>query len=305
MIRKWVAALICLFVSVTLIFRVSWASEPLEIWVSILPQKYFLEKIAGGLAKVSVMVPPGANPTTYEPRPAQMRRMARSKIYFAIGVPFERVWLKKVAAVNPEMQVVHTDRAIKKRAMVSGHHHAERDPLKKRQPRGIRGHGETTMDPHIWLSPPLVKIQARVMADGLIRIDPTHKGMYEDNLKDFEAELDQLDSELRRIFKRKGQGREFLVFHPSWGYFADTYGLRQVSVETEGKEPSASEMAGLIRYCRDKGIRVILVQPQFSAKSAKTIAREIGAKVVFVDPLHERWVENLRSVAAEVEAALR
>lgn len=305
MIRKQVACLICLFASVVLISKISRCGETLEVWVSILPQKYFAEKIAGELANVSVMIPPGANPATYEPRPAQMGKMAGSKIYFAIGVPFERVWLKRISNVNPQMRVVQTDSAVQKRKMASGNHHAERNPLKKRKSEKIRSHGEAAMDPHIWLSPPLVKIQARAMADGFIEVDPTHKKIYENNLHNFEAEIDQLDSELRRKFERKGQRTEFLVFHPSWGYFADTYGLKQVPVETEGKEPSASEMAKLIRYCRDRGIGVIFVQPQFSAKRARTIAGEIGAKVVFVDPLHERWMENLRSVAAEMEAALR
>ncbi len=292
--RKGVAALICVSVLLALLSGVSWGSEPFEIWVSILPQRYFLERIAGRLAKVSVMVPPGASPATYEPKPAQMRRMARAKIFFAIGVPFERMWLKKIAAVNPEMEVIHTDRGIAKREMVSGHYHREIGDLNKSAP-----------DPHIWLSPPLVKVQARVMADGLIRIDPTHRRIYENNLKAFEEELDRLDAGLRGMFDKKGERNEFLVFHPSWGYFADTYGLRQVAVETEGKEPSAYEMARLVRYCRDKGIKVILVQPQFSTKSAKAIAREIEAKVVFVDPLDEHWMENLRSVASEVKSALR
>ncbi len=295
MIRMRAVVLICIFLPMTLISGLSLAGEPMDVWVSILPQKYFAEKIAGGLAKVSVMVPPGANPATYEPKPAQMRRMARSKIFFSIGVPFEKVWLKRVAAVNPGMQVVQTDRGIDKRKMSTGDHPRKRN-LSEENRSG---------DPHIWLSPPLVKTQARSMADALIRIDPAHKGTYEINLKKFETEIDRLDLELKKVFEQNPHGAEFLVFHPSWGYFADTYGLIQISVETEGKAPSAAEMAGLIRYCRDRGIRVVFVQPQFSARRAKTIAREIGGQVVFIDPLNKHWAKNLRSVAAKVAAALR
>lgn len=295
MIRMRTVALICIIFPVTFISGVSLAGEPVDVWVSILPQKYFAEKVAGGLARVSVMVPPGANPATYEPKPAQMRKMARSKIFFSIGVPFEKVWLKRVAAVNPGMQIVQTDRGIDKREMSTGDHPGERNLPEKNR----------SGDPHIWLSPPLVKTQARAMADAFIRIDPAHKRTYEINLKKFETEIDRLDLELKKIFQQNPRGAEFLVFHPSWGYFADTYGLKQISVETEGKAPSAAEMAGLIMYCRDRGIRVVFVQPQFSARRAKTIAREIGGQVVFIDPLNKNWAENLRSVAAKVADALR
>jgi zinc transport system substrate-binding protein len=305
MIGKGIVALICLFASVALPSSFSWSKEAVDVWVSILPQKYFVERIAGGLARVSVMVQPGANPETYEPRPAQLRRMARSDIYFAIGVPFERVWLKKISALNPLMQVIRTDKDIKKREMLSGHHHGERDPLKKRHSKGDNGPGEPFKDPHVWLSPPLVKIQANVIADAFIRIDPSNKSIYENNLKGFQAELDRLDSELRELFAGTGQKTEFLVFHPSWGYFADAYGLRQIAVETEGKEPSAADTVRLIGYCKEKGIKLVFAQPQFSAKSAKIIAREIGGKVVFIDPLSERWVENLQAVARELKASLR
>lgn len=305
MIRGGLGILICLFGSASVGYGVSSGREALQVSVSILPQKYFVERIAGEMARVSVMVPPGANPATYEPRPAQMRALVNSKIYFAIGVPFERVWLKKIIAVNPNMRVVYTDMTIRKREMVSQDQDGEKDPLRKRKPAGGGGLKGVAMDPHIWLSPPLVKKQARVITDALIGIDPSHKEVYEKNSEDFEAELDQLDAEIRGIFGDKTKGNEFLVFHPSWGYFADTYGLKQVPVEVEGKEPSASEMARLIRYCKDKGVRVILVQPQFSSRSARAIAGEIGAKVVFADPLHEDWMENLRSVAGEVKAALR
>lgn len=304
---KWrgIAILISLFTSGGAFSTASWARESIQVSVSIPPQKYFVERVAGDLAKVSVMVPPGANPAIYEPRPVQMKAIAHSKLYFAIGVPFERMWLDKIIAVNPQMQVVHTDMAVKKRELVSGHRHGEKNSFKKRKTGRTGGDKEVAMDPHIWLSPPLVRIQAGIIADALIKIDPGHKGTYQENLKAFEVDLDKLDADLRRIFEGRGEAAHFLVFHPSWGYFADTYGLRQVPVEVEGKEPSASEIARLIRYCRDKGIRVVFAQPQFSAKSAQTIAREIGGEVVFADPLHEDWMKNLRSVAAKVRAALR
>jgi zinc transport system substrate-binding protein len=275
------------------------------VTVSILPQKYFVEKIAGDAVTVSVMVAPGSNPAIYEPRPGQMNALAHSRIYFAIGVPFERVWLKKMAALNPKMQIVYTDGSIEKRAMAV-HHHEEQE---NGQGKTIASHGHARhgqgLDPHIWLSPALVKTQARIIKDALVRIDPGHEKVYNKGFEAFEAELDQLDAEIREIFGHKGRGNEFLVFHPSWGYFAAAYGLKQVPIEIEGKEPSAAEMARLIQYARSKGIRVIFVQPQFSTKRAEAIAREIGARILIADPLHEHWMQNLREVARKFAAALR
>jgi zinc transport system substrate-binding protein len=281
------------------------ATAPIQVLVSILPQKYFVDRIAGEFARVSVMVPPGSNPATYEPKPTQMRALVRSEIYFAIGAPFEGVWLKKIATINQELMVVHTDRLIKKRR-IDAHFHSETTDQKGKMRTSHGGPDkEAWLDPHIWLSPPLVKLQARVIADAFIRIDPQRKDMYEKNLRAFYTELDRLDREIRGLVEGNEKKREILVFHPSWGYFAEAYGLTQIPVEIEGKEPSAVEMARLVIYARDKGVKVIFVQPQFATKSAEAIAREIGARVVVADPLAENWAENLREVAAKFREALR
>ncbi len=279
-----------IFVCLLVVLMVSIASAaPVQVTVSILPEKYFVERIAGKTGNVSVMVPPGSNPATYEPRPRQMRALVHSRIYFAIGVPFERTWLQKIIAINPEMQIVHLDKNIKKRRMAT-----RRDSLPPT---------EGGLDPHIWLAPSLVKIQAREIAKALIRNDPSQKGLYEKNLGLFEIDLDRLDMEIRKIFAHKGKGAQFLVFHPSWGYFAEEYGLKQIPIEVEGKEPGPKQMASIIRYAKSKGIRVIFVQPEFSTRGAETIAKEINGRIVVADPLREDWMENLREVAMKFDAA--
>jgi zinc transport system substrate-binding protein len=273
----------------------SQANRPLQVVVSILPQEYFVERIAGNLAGVMVMVPPGSNPATYEPRPTQMRALRHSRIYFAIGVPFEKVWLKKIVGVNPSLEVVHTDQLVEKRRMVAHYHDGGKD----------RESNVAPLDPHIWLSPPLVKQQARVIANALMKADPAHERIYRENLSTFHKELDQLHRKIRGIFEGTGRATEFLVFHPSWGYFAQAYGLTQIPVEVEGKEPSLTEMVRLVKYAKAKGIKVIFVQPQFATKSAEVIAREIDATVVIADPLHKDWAKNLRGVASKFREALR
>ena len=228
-----------------------------------------------------------------EPKPRQMAAITRTRIYFSIGVPFEKAWMKKIASTNPGMRVVPTDHGINKIPLTEHRHHD----------RGKHpGHG--ILDPHIWLSPTLVMIQARTILKALQEVDPAHRTEYQINYKAFVSQLSDLDVELRNAFVG-AQGLEFIVFHPSWGYFADTYGLKQVPIEIAGKDPKPAQLKELIEYARERAIKFIFVQPQYSAKSAQLIARAIGGQVVFTDPLAEDWAGNLRAVARKLRTALR
>lgn len=262
------------------------AAGMVPVFVSIVPQKYFVEKIGGKLADVSVMVEPGASPHNYEPKPRQMAALSKTKVYFAIGIEFENVWLEKIAAVNPNMLIIQTEAGIKK------------IPVKAHHRRGIK-------DPHVWLSPPLVMLQARNILGGFLAVDPAHRSIYEANYRKFIIEVVDLDAELRGILAGKGQKIEFMVFHPAWGYFAHAYGLEQVPVEIEGKDPKPAELQHLIEHARERAIRVVFVTPQFSTKSAEMVANAIGGQIASVDPLAEDWAKNLREVATEFTAVLR
>jgi zinc transport system substrate-binding protein len=280
------------------------AGEPIPVFVSIPPQKYFVEKIGGSFVQVSVMVPPGANPHIYEPRPTQMTALSKSKIYFAIGVTFETVWLPKFAKLNPKMQIVHTDRGIDKMEMVA-HHHEEEDVAGDKDSAKSASLEESagTLDPHVWVAPPEVRIIARNIQEALAEIDPANSGIYQSNLETFLKEIDKLDKDLTEIFKGK-KGLKFMVYHPAWGYFARAYGLEQVPVEIEGKEPKPGQLKDLITQSKKDGIKVIFVQPQFSTKSAETIAKAIGGQVIAADNLREDWERNLRVQAQKFKLAL-
>lgn len=226
-----------------------------------------------------------------------MVAISRARLYFGTGVAFEKKWLEKMAAANPGMQVIHTDRGIKKRPMAADHSHREAGHHKSRQ-------AQNSLDPHIWLAPPLVKVQARTITNALIGCDPGHRSDYEANYLELAAGIDRLDAELKKLFAGQ-KGLRFMVFHPSWGYFAETYGLAQVPIEIEGKEPKPAQLKALIEQARREDIKMVFVQPQLSTKSADIIAREIGGQVVFADPLAEDWMANLRSVAVKFKAALK
>ena len=281
-----------IIIAVILIFCAP-ALGKMTVMVSVPPQKYFVQQICKDLADVQIMVPSGANPATYEPKPRQMAAIAKTRMYFSIGVPFENAWLKKIAAANPEMTLVPTDRGIQKLPMAVEHHH-----------EGATPHEHGNLDPHIWLSPSLVGIQARTILEAVQAADPDHQSVYESNYKAFMVQVSNLDAELKRIFSGSS-GQRFMVFHPSWAYFARAYGLKQVAIEIEGKEPKPAQLKKLIEHARDDGMRFIFVQPQFSARSAEVIAGEIGARVVIADPLAEDWAANLRAVARKFERALK
>ena len=283
------------------------AADKLPVFVSIVPQKYFVQQIGKDLVEVQAMVQPGASPATYEPSPKQMAALSKTKIYFSIGVPFEKAWLGKITAANPDMRVVHTDQGIEKLAMADQHHHHDGHHPEEHHDEvhhDKEHHEHTGLDPHIWLSPPLVKVQAATILAALQEADPAHQSIYEANFNAFIDRIDQLDAELKKIFKGK-KGRQFMVFHPAWGYFADTYGLKQLPIEIEGKNPKPAQLKDLILHARENGIKVVFVQPQFSTKSAKLIAREIDGQVAFANPLAEDWMTNLQEAADKFESALK
>jgi len=307
--RKLNAILLWTFLAALLLNPSPAFSHQLRVFVSILPQKYFVQQIGGDLVNVQVMVPPGADPHTYEPKPSQMQALADTKIYFAIGVNFEQAWLDKFSSTNPEMKIVHTDEGIDKIPMTEHSHHEEEDQPGEagrehrssgQQEQGHHEHG--ILDPHVWLSPPLVKIQARHILDALVEADSTNATAYRANFAKFITQIDALDAEFKHLFADK-QGMEFMVYHPAWGYFAHAYGLKQVPIEIEGKEPKPAQLKELIEHARERHIKVIFVQPQLSSRNAETIAKAIGGQIVFADPLAFDWAANLQRQAASFDAA--
>jgi len=304
--RKLLSGAACSFLLAISVLPVEAAVT--KAFVSISPQKYFVQKIGGDLVDVSVLVPAGANPHNFEPKPRQMAELSKSAVYFAVGIDFEKFWLKKITAANPKMRVVRTDDGIA-RIPMADHYDGEKNRRQHSQKSKVEARtgsdrGGGPPDPHVWLSPALVKIQAGHILDALVAIDPVHQSKYESNYASFMREIDELDAELKALFAGR-KGEQFMVFHPSWGYFAEAYGLVQVPVEIEGKDPKPAQLQKLIRHARERHIKVVFVQPQFSAKSAELLSGEIGGQIVYTDPLAENWAGNLREVARKFGAAAR
>ncbi len=282
---------VTLFASVFIFNSYVLASDVLRVFVTIVPQKYFVKKIGGNLVDISVMIKPGANPATYEPKPKQMVALSQTAIYFAIGVPSEKAWLKKIISINPKITICYTDKGIDKLVMTKNAH-GEHDT-------------DIVKDPHIWLSPPHVKIQAKNIINALIAKDPAHYYVYKKNYNDFIKEIEGIDKQLKELFKSKGNKIRFMVFHPSWGYFAKTYSLQQIPIEIEGKSPKLAYLNKLIRFAKKEKVKAIFVQPQFSTTNAEIIAKEINAQIIFADPLAYDWKANLLDVGKKFNKSLR
>ena len=252
-----------------------------ELTVSILPQKYIVGRIAGNLFKVSVIMPPGANHETYEPTPKVMKSLASSSLYLSVGwLDFERTWIPRFADMYPQLKIVNTSVGGQ---LIKSDDHGQNDNI-----GGI--------DPHTWLSPRFVKLQASNIAAALTQLDPEHKSIFSANLSRFSAQLDSVDSTYTKLFSTY-KGKKFLIYHPSLGYFARDYKLTQVSLETDGKEPSAAHFGRLIKIAKEESIHIILISREFDSRNAETLAREINGKVVVFDPMAGDWLANMDHIA--------
>lgn len=261
----------------------------MTVAVTILPQKQFVERIAGDHARVIVLVPPGASPHTYEPTARQLEEISSASVYVKVGsgVDFERAWMDKLAGVNPRMTIVDSSTGI---PLISGSN-------EETDEGSSSGHaGEDGADPHIWLSPKNARIMVENTCQGLSLADPAHKDDFRVNADAYQRELDTLDAEIREQVART-RVRSFMVYHPAWSYFARDYDLVQIPIETDAKDPSPAALEKLIQTAKDRNITVIFAEPELSTKSAKVIAEEIGGSVVLVSALEEDYIANLRNVS--------
>lgn len=264
-------------------------AKPVVI-VSIAPEKTFVQKIAKDKVEVTVMVEAGDSPHSYEPKASQMIALSKADIYFSIGVGFEKAWLERFKSQNPKLMFVNISDNVPKIAMAEHHHDGEH----KEDAR----HEE--LDPHTWTSPANVKIMAESICKTLSKIDPENETFYKRNLIDFIKEIENTDKQIKEILKDVQPKAKFMVFHPSWGYFAASYNLTQFAVEVEGKSPKPKEMIEIIDEAKEEKVKVIFTQPEFSDKSAKIIAKETGLSVKKISPLSSDWSQNLINMAKAI-----
>ncbi len=268
---------------------------PVRALVTIAPQADVLRQVGGAEVEVSVLVPPGQSHETYEVTPRQMEAMGRAEVFFTIGLALEKNLELKLSSASPGLRIVSMREGVSLLPMDSGdgdaagHGHA---------------HGHDGMDPHIWLDPVRVKTQAAVAAKTLSELRPEKAAFFEGNRKQFEAALDALTVEIQTMLEPV-RGRALFVYHPAYGYFTNRFGLRQVAIEQDGKEPGLKHIQAVVEAIRAEGSGALFVQPQLSGRSASMVASEAGVRTVTLDPLPVAYANDLRALARAVLEGLR
>jgi zinc transport system substrate-binding protein len=270
------------------------AAEPMEIFAGIPPAAYVAERIGGEHLKVEVLMQPGQDPHTYEPLPKQIRALGKAKLFFKVGMPFEERLIEKIGSARGNIAVVDTTAGIKKRPTDYEHEHGEKS----------HAHHAADYDPHVWLSPLNLKIQAANVAAALEKADAAHAPEYRANLKKLGAELDSIHEKIAQRMKPFA-GRTLFVFHPAFGYFTDCFGLKQEAVEVGGKQPSLRQLRQLMQRAEAAKTKVVFVQPQFDPRSAETVAQAIGGRAVPLNDMSKDVLANLEEIAEKVEQSLK
>jgi len=301
------------------------------LFVSVLPQAYLAQRIAGDHFQFEVMVGPGQSPHIFEPTQRQMATLSRARLYFTTGIPFEHTLIDKLSPTFKSLRFVDTTEGLTLRPGEDcGHDHsADTARAQNNEDHDHADHDHTAHDhaahdhddhdhahadshdhdhaglpdPHVWLNPLYAEHQARLMTDALRALDPDHTADYERNFAALSADLRAADKHIAAALAPY-KGRAFFVFHPAYGYFADRYGLIQTPVEEAGKEPSARRLAELIDRANSSGVRLIFVQPQFPSKCAEAVAEAIGGAVMPMDDLAADYLDNLNDMADKIAHAL-
>jgi zinc transport system substrate-binding protein len=300
---------------------------PIPVTVSVVPQQWLVDAIGGDHVTTTVMVEPGASPATYEPKPSQMRAVSEAEIYFTIGVPFENAWMPRIRDAAPDMRVIDMAERVKRRTMDGGsgsheeheeehehedeheqdahadeeHHDEHHD-----EAAGHDGHDHAAgaPDPHVWVSPLLMRTMASTVFETLSEQRPDVAEDFRRNYATTVATINSVDADVAEVLASVPE-RTFMVYHPAWGYFADAYGLHQMAIEIGGNEPSPQDMHKIIDAARAHDIKVIFVQSQFSQRSAQAIAEDLGGEVLALNPLAYDWPENTRAIGAAFAETLR
>ncbi len=287
------------------------AAEKINVFVSIPPQKWLIDRIGGELLSTNVLVGKGQDPHTFEPSPKQIAALSAAKIWFISDMEFEHQLMNKIKQNNPKLHIVEMNHDVKKLEIKEDHHHDDHghdDQHKHAEDNHADHHDENhseheEYDPHVWLSPTNLKKMADTVTLELTEQDNPHATVYRQNNIAFQQELTELHREITAKLAPFA-GSSFYVYHPSFGHFAHTYKLEQHAVEIEGKSPTPKQIKALISQAKSENIKVIFVQPQFDPKSAQAVASAIGGNVVALDALEEDVMTNLKTMADKISSAL-
>lgn len=277
-------------------------AKPLDIYVSIPPQKWLLEQLGGELVTTHVLVGKGQDPHTFEPTPRQVVSLSAAQVFFTMNMPFENVLLHKLVHNNTNLKTLDVTKGIQRIPFTRDEEHGHHDHEEAHHDHHGHDH-KAGLDPHTWLSAKNLQKMAEIMTETLIKLDAANTEVYAKNLATIKKQLTDIDEKIHHQLEPYHDAR-FYVFHPSFGYFAHDYHLIQEAVEIEGKSPSPKQLSKLIQMAKADKVKVIFTQPQFDQRSGQAIAAAINGSVVPLNPLAENVAENLQLMADKIAASL-
>lgn len=258
------------------------------VFVSIPPQAWLVKRLSGEAVEVQTLLPPGANPHTFEPGARQVKKLAGASLFLTSGMAFEKQLVGRAGKLNPALRVVGMDTGIAKIGAPAHDH-------------GAPGHvcSADGGDPHIWLSPRLFCAMASNAVSALEQLLPQQRAALSEQLAATVAEIGATDRAVGEAVRRQAV-KTWVVYHPSWSYFAADYGLSLLVIEEDGKTPAARHLAEVIGQARAAGVKVVFSEPQYDKRPAQTLATQVGARLEMIDPLQEDWAAMMRDVAAKL-----
>lgn len=302
--------------SIGLFFLMACKARPREekvVSVTIEPQRYFAEKIAGNKYKINTVVPVGQSPETYDPTPLQIIQIGESDAYLQIGyIGFEQTWMKKIKENNPALRIFNLSEGMNllknPEKDGKGSHEVEEatgttSEAPHAHPEAPQAHAEGDhhhhpggVDPHTWNSISGARIIAKNTLDAFVSLDKENEAYYQANYEKLTEEIDQTEKIIRQLLIPL-QDRAFIIYHPALTYFAHEFDLTQLCIETDGKEPSPAQLKQLVETAKAVGARVVFVQQEFDQKNAELIAKETGCTLVVINPLDINWNKEMIHIA--------
>lgn len=271
------------------------------ITVSILPQKYFVQALLGPEYPVNVMVAPGASPASYEPTPRQIAELSNSDLYLKIGhLGFEEAWMERIQRAHPDLQLVDLSNGIQLLGAEEEHSGHEEEAEKAEEETEGEHHHHGGIDPHIWMSPKQVMRMLNTLSHALVDYDEDRRDLIVQRTDSIQNLLNILDQEFHAILDPL-KNKKFIIFHPALTYLANDYGLEQIAMEFEGKEPSPAYFKSIVDRAKKEGIRILFIQKEFDVENAKQMAREIDANLIQIDPLAENWLAQMRDILKKLQ----
>jgi len=262
----------------------------LSVLVTIAPYAYFVERIAGETIAVQTLIPPSMNIHTYEPTPKLVEMSTQAKVWFRIDEPFEKKIVQALLEKNPQQKIVNLQEGL---PLLSSEDAVELGSCE------AYAHGGE--DLHTWLSPKLALRQAKVISETLIALFPENKELYQKNFNDLALDMKKLDRNLDTLVTPY-KGDALLVSHPALGYFCHDYGLFQLSVECEGKEPRPKDVERILMQAKKYTVRCVFLQRGFNNRGAILIGKKLQLPIYQIDPYAKDYLKNMREIAKYISS---